>query len=107
MGIEEPLEKYMYNTMLTRFTLDNNTSARDFFDVDMYRTDICNDLFTETDPQDIDEDDYLPFQMALIMLVGTKELIDAFGYAGLAILHAELMHDGESYYINKVIFKED
>ncbi len=79
----------------------------DFYDIDMYRRDICNDLFTETDPQDINEDDYLAFQMALIMLVGDKTLIDAFGYDGLATLHADLMHDGENYYVNKTCWKED
>lgn len=101
----ESLEKYMYDTMMTRYDLENNCD--DFYDVDMFRTDICNDLFTETDPQDIDEDDYLPFQMALIMLVGTPELVDEFGYDGLAVLHAELIHDGENYYVNKTCWKED
>lgn len=99
----ESLDKYMYSVMLDKF----KNWHHDFYDVDMFRVDICDDLFTETDPQDIDEDDYRPFQMALIRLVGTKELVDAFGYDGLAILHAELMHDGENYYINKTCWKED
>ena len=54
-----------------------------------------------------DRDDFLVFQEALILLVRDDLLLDYFGLSGLCIIHAELMDDGEHYYINKVLYKED
>jgi hypothetical protein len=82
-------------------------NEEDFYDVDMFCHDITKELFTETDPQDIDEDDYLIFQEALILLVRDDLLLDYFGLSGLCILHAELMDTGESYYVNKVCLHEE
>ena len=97
-------EYQVYQTMMEIFTEHSND---ELYDVDMFCHDIKEELFTETDPQDIDEDDYLIFQAALILLIRDDLLLDYFGLSGLCILHAELMDDGESYYVNKVLFKED
>lgn len=98
-------ERRMYHSMINCFYMKDNPF--DFYDVDMFRQDICDSLFTETDPQDIDEDDYIPFQMALIMLIRDVNVAGYYGIDGLAVLHAELMHDGENYYVNKTCWKED
>lgn len=100
--------KGMYTNLVGMF--DNNTTTlyngnMPFYDVDMFRHDVQELLFTETDPQDIDEDDFLTFQECLILLVRDDTLLDHFGLDGLAVLHADLMNDGEAYYINKVLFK--
>lgn len=94
----------MYNRMMETFIEHANES--DFYDVDMFRKDICDNLFVCTDPQDIDEDEFLTFQEALILLVRDDTLLDWFGLPGLSILHAELMHDGENYYVNKACWIE-
>lgn len=85
---------------------NDNIIPDDFYDVDMFREDICDNLFVCTDPQDIDEDEFLTFQEALILLVRDSVLLNYFGLAGLSMLHAELMHDGENYYVNKACWIE-
>lgn len=97
-------EYNMYNYIRGIFTCH---TGHEFYDVDMFRYDITKELFTKTDPQYIDEDDYLIFQQALILLVRDDLLLDYFGLSGLCILHAELMDDGESYYVNKVCLYEE
>lgn len=101
--MQEEKSKNMYTVMLNLFNMNADS---DLYDVDMYRTDICDALFTETDPHSIPEDDFTAFQEALIMLVGTEELIKYFGYSGLAVLHADIMYDARNYYINKKCWKE-
>lgn len=98
-------EYIMCNRMMEVFT--EHTSNGEEYDVDMFRMDICDSLFVETDPQDIDEDEFVVFQEALILLVRDDQLLNWFGLAGLCILHADLMHDGENYYVNKTCWKED
>ena len=71
------------------------------YDVDMYCSDLCKNLFQETGPQGIDEDDYLVFQEALILLVRDDMLLDWFGLSGLIIIQTEMLHYGEQYYVNK------
>lgn len=93
----------MYQNMISLF----DSKSEGLYDVDMFVTDVCDMLFIETDPQDIEEDDFLIFQEALILLVRDDVLLDHFGLSGLCILHAELMDKGESYYINKVIFQKE
>ena len=78
----------------------------DIYDVDMFRHDILEKLFTETDPQDIDEDDYLIFQMILVYMIHDEDIFRYYGPTGCAVLHADLMHDGENYYVNKTPWKE-
>jgi len=95
----------MYNCMREVFTA--NTVNGEFYDVDMFDRDITRKLFVETDPQNIDEDDYLFFQEALILLVRDDLLLSWFGLDGLCILYTELMDSGESYYVNKVIFNNE
>ena len=95
----------MYNRMMEVFT--GHISDEEEYDVDMFRKDICDSLFIETDPQDIDEDEFVVFQEALILLVRDDQLLNWFGLAGLCILHADLIHDGENYYVNKTCWKED
>ena len=94
----------MYNKMMKVF--HDNVISDDIYDVDMFRKDICDNLFVCTDPQDIDEDEFLTFQEALILLVRDDTLLDWFDLLGLSMLYAELMHDGENYYVNKVMFKD-
>lgn len=77
------------------------------YDVDMFRYDIQQALFTETDPQDIDEDDFLIYQQVLVMLVRNELVWKYYGIQGTTILLLDLLNDGEAYYVNKVIFKED
>jgi hypothetical protein len=98
-------EYVMYNRMVSIFV--QNIASENVYDVDMFRLDILRELFTVTDPQDIDEDDYLIFQEALILLVRDDMLLNYFGLSGLCILHAELMNDGEHYYVNKVCWYEE
>lgn len=114
-------EEYgMYNRMMEIFT--EHTSNNESYDVEDFLCDLEQGLFIETDPQDIDEDDYVVFQSALILLVRDNTLLDYFGIKGLSVLHADLMHwfglamlctlhadlmhTGEQYYINKVIFQK-
>ena len=94
----------MYTHMLNIFTYHMNDT---FYDVDMFTKDVWNECFTATDPQDIEEDDYVMYQAALIMLVRDDLLLQHFGFNGLAVIHAELMYCGEQYYVNKVLAKED
>lgn len=75
------------------------------YDVDMFRHDIQQILFTETDPQDIDEDDFVIYQQVLVMLVRNELVWKYYGMEGTTILLLDLLKDGEDYYINKVIFK--
>lgn len=77
-----------------------------FYDVDMYTKDVWNECFPAEDPQDIEEDDFVWYQEALMMLVRDDLLFKHFGYDGLAVVHAELMHCGEQYFVNKVLAKE-
>ena len=78
----------------------------ELYDVDMFTHDVCEALFTETDPQNVDEDSFMYFQEALILLVRDDLLFDYYGLGGLSVLHAELMNSGEHYYIHKVMWKE-
>ena len=94
----------MYNRMMETFV--EHTYENDYYDVDMFRKDICDNLFVCIDPQDIDEDEFLTFQEALILLVRDDTLLDWFDLLGLSMLHAELMHDGENYYVNKTCWIE-
>lgn len=94
----------MYNRMMKVF--HDNVIPDDIYDVDMFRKDICDNLFVCTDPQDIDEDEFLTFQEALILLVRDDTLLDWFDLIGLSMLHAELIHDGENYYVNKTCWIE-
>lgn len=94
----------MYNRMMKVF--HDNVIPDDIYDVDMFRKDICDSLFVCTDPQDIDEDEFLTFQEALILLVRDDTLLDWFDLLGLSMLYAELMHDGENYYVNKTCWIE-
>lgn len=99
-------EEYgMYNRMMEIFV--ENVMNGEFYDVEMFRKDICDSLFIETDPQDIDEDYFLVFQEALILLVRDDLLLDWCTLPGLCMLHADLMHDGENYYVNKACWKEE
>ena len=95
----------MYNRMVEVFV--EHTYENDYYDVDMFCHDLCKNMFLETDPQDIDEDDYLVFQKALILLVRDDMLLDWFGLSGLCIIHAEMISNGEHYYENKEIFKSE
>lgn len=92
----------MYNRMVEVFV--EHTYENDYYDVDMYCHDLCENMFQETDPQDIEEDDYLMFQQALILLVRDDMLLDWFGLTGLCEIHTEMMDYGEHYYVNKEIF---
>lgn len=95
----------MYNRMMEVFV--EHAYEDDIYDVDMFCYDLCKNMFLETDPQDIDEDDYLVFQEALILLVRDDMLLDWFGLTGLCILLPEMMDKGEHYYVNKEIFKSE
>lgn len=92
-----------YQRMISVFT---KHMTEDLYDVDMFTHDVTQEIFIETDPQNIDEDDFVYFQIALIYLVRDDMLIEHFSTEGLAVLHAELIHNGEQYFVNKVIFKE-
>ena len=92
-----------YQRMISVFT---EHMTEDLYDVDMFVHDIIQELFIETDPQNIDEDDFVYFQMVLILLVRDDMLMEHFGVEGLCVIHAELMNKAEQYYISKVIFKE-
>lgn len=106
--MDMPLEYRMYNQIMKIFLdqISSDICCDSCYDVDMFRRDICHYLFDATDSQDIDEDGYLTFQEALILLVRDDTLLHWFGISGLCILHADLMDDGEAYYINKVLFRE-
>ena len=95
----------MYNRMMKIFI--DNVISYDIYDVDMFRKDICDNLFVCTDQQDIDEDEFLTFQEALILLVRNDTLLNWFDLIGLSVLHTELMHDGENYYVNKTCWIEE
>lgn len=98
----------MYKIMMNIFNENCDIEdTEDIYDVDMFMHDITHALFTEEDTQDIDEDEYLEFQVALILLVRDDSLLSYYGRNGLVILHADLMNYGENYYVNKVIFKEE
>lgn len=103
--MDMPEEYRLYNHMMVIFVY--RTMNGEFYDVDMFRKDILDNLFIETDPQDINEDDYLVFQEAIILLVRDDLLLQWFGLSGLCILHADLIHDGENYYVNKTCWKEE
>jgi len=90
----------MYQVMSKVFNAHGNEGL---YDVDMFVFDVTHELFAETDPQDIDEDDYLTFQEALILLVRDDLLADYFGTDGLTVLHTELMNAGEHYYVYKEV----
>ncbi|MBP5594502.1 MAG: hypothetical protein J6Y02_03905 [Pseudobutyrivibrio sp.] len=96
--------QYLYLCMLKVFT---DHCENSLYDVDMFTHDVCKTLFTETDPQDIDEDGFMYFQEALILLVRDDLLLNYYGLSGLSVIHAELMNHAEHYYVFKVIFKED
>lgn len=99
------MEYRLYNHMMGIFV--HRTMNGEFYDVEMFRKDILDNLFMCTDPQDIDEDFFLVFQEAIILLVRDDLLLQWFGLSGLCILHADLIHDGENYYVNKACWKEE
>ena len=101
--MEKPYE--MYNRMVEVFV--ENAYEDDIYDVDMYCSDLCKNMFLETDPQDIDEDEFLTFQEALILLIRDDMLLNWFGLSGLIIIQTEMLRYGEQYYENKVIFKRE
>ena len=90
----------MYKAMMAIFSAHEDEEV---YDVDMFVHDIELRLFTMSDPQDIEEDDFLNFHLALVLLVRDDLLLRYYGYNGLAILHAELMNSGEGYYVNKEV----
>ena len=89
----------MYNRMMKIFY--DNVISDVIYDVDMFCKDICGNMFVCIDPQDINEDEFLTFQEALILLVRDDTLLDWFDLLGLSMLHAEMMDYGKTYYINK------
>lgn len=89
----------LYNEMRQVFI--DNTKPDDIYDVDMYCSDLCKNIFVCTNLRDISEDDYLVFQEALILLVRDDMLLDWFGLLGLSMLYTEMMSYGEHYYVNK------
>lgn len=89
----------LYNEMRQVFI--DNTKLDDIYDVDMFCSDLCKNLFLETDPQDIEEDDYITFQEALILLVRDDMLLDWFGLLGLSVIYGDMLDYGERYYVNK------
>ena len=92
----------LYNEMRQVFI--DNAKPDDIYDVDMFCSDLCKNLFLETDQQDIEEDDYVTFQEALVLLVRDDMLLDWFGSSGLSIIYADMLDYGEHYYVNKEIF---
>lgn len=91
----------MYNRMMEVF--NNNVISDDFYDVDMFCDDLCKNLFVCTDPQDINTDDYLVFQQALVLLIRDDMMLHYFGLAGLSVIYADMLDYGEQYYILKEI----
>lgn len=89
----------LYNEMRQVFI--DNAKPDDIYDVDMFCSDLCKNLFLKTDPRDISEDDYLAFQEALILLVRDDMLLDWFGLAGLCIIYTEMSSNACHYYVNK------
>ena len=89
----------LYNEMRQVFI--DNAEPDDIYDVDMFCSDLCKNLFLETDLQDIEEDDYVTFQEALILLVRDDMLLDWFGLSGLCIIQAEMSSNARHYYMNK------
>ena len=81
-------------------------ATEELYDVDMFSHDVCEALFTATDPQDVDEDDFIYYQEALVLLLRDDLMLNYYGLDGLSIIHAELMNNGEHYYVNKVMWKE-
>lgn len=94
----------LYNKMRQVFL--DNAKPGDIYDVDMYCSDLCKNIFVCTNPRDISEDDYLVFQEALILLVRDDVLLDWFGLSGFVIIQTEMLFYGEQYYENKVMFKD-
>ena len=94
----------LYNKMRQVFL--DNAKPGDIYDVDMYCSDLCKNIFVCTNPLDISEDDYLVFQEALILLVRDDMLLDWFGLLGLSVINADMLDYGEQYYENKVMFKD-
>lgn len=91
----------MYNRMMEVF--NNNVISDDIYDVDMFCDDLCKNLFVCTDPQDINTDDYLVFQQALVLLIRDDMMLHYFGLAGLSVIYADMLDYGEQYYILKEI----
>lgn len=91
----------MYNRMMEVF--NNNVISDDIYDVDMLCNDLCKNLFQETDPQNIETDDYLVFQQALVLLIRDDMMLHYFGLAGLSVIYADMLDYGEQYYILKEI----
>ena len=90
----------MYQTMMNIVSAHKEDTL---YDVDMFIYDVKHELFIETDVQDIDEDDYIFFQEALILLIRNDLFADYFGINGLIIIYIELISAGKSYYINKAL----
>lgn len=91
----------MYNRMMEVF--NNNVISDDIYDVDMLCNDLCKNLFVCTDPQNIETDDYLVFQQALVLLIRDDMMLHYFGLAGLSVIYADMLDYGEQYYILKEI----
>lgn len=86
----------MYKTVMKIFNENcDPENTEDIYDVDMFMHDIIHTLFTE---RNIDEDEYLEFQGALILLVRDDTLLLYYRCDGLVILHTDLMNYGERYY---------
>ena len=92
----------MYNRMMKVF--HDNVISDDIYDVDMFCNDLCKNLFQETDPQNINTDDYLVFQQALVLLIRDDMMLHYFGLAGLSVIYADMLDYGERYYIYNEIF---
>ena len=89
-----------------RKVFDEHSTATNIYDVDMFTHDVCEAFFICEDPQDIDEDDFMYYQEALVLLLRDDLMLNYYGLDGLSVIHAELMYRGESYYVNKVLLKE-
>ena len=87
----------MYNRMMKVF--HDNVIPDGIYDVDMFCNDLCKNLFVCTDPQDIETDDYLVFQQALVLLIRDDTMLYYFGLAGLSVIYADMLDYGERYYI--------
>ena len=87
----------MYNRMMKTFV--EHIYENDYYDVDMFCDDLCKNLFVCTDPQDIETDDFLVFQRALVLLIRDDMMLHYFGLAGLSVIHADMLDHGKRYYI--------
>lgn len=90
----------MYSIMMETFV--EHTNENDYYDVDMFCNDLCKNLFVCTDLQDIETNEYLVFQQALVLLVRDDMMLHYFGLAGLGVIYADMLDYGEKYYIYNI-----